>query len=346
MPSTSPKLNVSDLIPFSNAVAGHQGVCSDESGALVVKPCTQAEIDFYQSTSSGHAAFQKFIPTFMGTLTAGGLGSENADGSAAIAVAGEEAQIGTAQGRKLDTDVSIVLENVTAGFKKPNVIDLKLGSQLWDQDATEEKKQRMDDVSRTTTSGSLGFRIAGMRIYRPSGRPEDIGKFSENIDSTEEDYLSADKMYGRRFDAENVQEAFIEFFGPDRRSLQTNAATRGILTHLTKEIAALESVLEKEESRFYSSSILIVYEGDQEALNTALEGETQRREALSNAPTTANTTEDSDDDDEEAQFPKTCELRMIDFAHSQWTPGNGPDENVLQGIRNVRKIVAKLASES
>jgi 1D-myo-inositol-tetrakisphosphate 5-kinase/inositol-polyphosphate multikinase len=39
-------------------------------------------------------------------------------------------------------------------------------------------------------------------------------------------------------------------------------------------------------------------------------------------------------------------VKMIDFAHAQWTPGKGPDENVIKGLKNIENqmdaLIAKL----
>ena len=43
----------------------------DPSGDFIVKPCTQAELDFYEDTVAQHADFAALIPTFMGTLQLG-----------------------------------------------------------------------------------------------------------------------------------------------------------------------------------------------------------------------------------------------------------------------------------
>jgi hypothetical protein len=58
----------------------------------------------------------------------------------------------------------IVISNLSYNFKKPNIIDIKLGTKLFDRLASEEKKNRMQNVADTTTSGSLGFRICGMKV--------------------------------------------------------------------------------------------------------------------------------------------------------------------------------------
>uniref|UniRef100_V5EFE5 Kinase n=1 Tax=Kalmanozyma brasiliensis (strain GHG001) TaxID=1365824 RepID=V5EFE5_KALBG len=58
----------------------------------------------------------------------------------------------------------VVMENLTYGYEKPNVCDIKLGTQLWDEDANEEKRQRMDKAAANTTSGSHGIRLTGWQV--------------------------------------------------------------------------------------------------------------------------------------------------------------------------------------
>lgn len=57
-----------------------------------------------------------------------------------------------------------MLENLCAHFVKPSIVDFKLGKQLWDQDASPEKRQRMDQASRSTTSGSTGLRLTACQV--------------------------------------------------------------------------------------------------------------------------------------------------------------------------------------
>ena len=44
------------------------GVLTDQSGDLIVKPCTVAETAFYQSALQKHEAFASLMPTYMGNL--------------------------------------------------------------------------------------------------------------------------------------------------------------------------------------------------------------------------------------------------------------------------------------
>jgi 1D-myo-inositol-tetrakisphosphate 5-kinase/inositol-polyphosphate multikinase len=262
---------------------------------MIVKPCTRQEIEFYESASA-HPEFEAFMPTFMGMLA---LANETE-------VAQQKPDVPSQKhGKKVKTGESIVLENVTGGFRKPNVMDIKLGAQLWDESASQEKRDRLDKVAAATTSSSLGFRIAGMKVWKGKGPPLD-----------EHGYSVFDKLYGRTFTAETVIEAFETFLN-GRKEL---AAAFGA------DIEALQQVLEREESRMYSSSILLVYEGDPAGEEPVLKVDDDE------------TDEDSESDD----GPKTHSTHLIDFAHAKWTPGEGADENVLQGVRSVCTILKRL----
>jgi 1D-myo-inositol-tetrakisphosphate 5-kinase/inositol-polyphosphate multikinase len=60
----------------------------------------------------------------------------------------------------------IVLENVAHGFRKPNILDIKLGTVLYDEDATPQKRERMENKARYTTSGEAGIRLTGFQVRR------------------------------------------------------------------------------------------------------------------------------------------------------------------------------------
>jgi 1D-myo-inositol-tetrakisphosphate 5-kinase/inositol-polyphosphate multikinase len=68
----------------------------------------------------------------------------------------------------------IVIENIAHGFQKPNTIDIKLGTVLYDEDAPPEKKERMEIKARSTTSGDTGIRLTGFQVRR--------GPFTQNDD--------------------------------------------------------------------------------------------------------------------------------------------------------------------
>lgn len=59
---------------------------------------------------------------------------------------------------------AVILENLTHPFEKANVLDVKLGTQLWDEDSSDEKRRRMDQVAMDTTSGKMGLRLTGFQV--------------------------------------------------------------------------------------------------------------------------------------------------------------------------------------
>jgi Inositol polyphosphate kinase len=50
------------------------------------------------------------------------------------------------------------------GFRKPNILDIKLGTVLYDEDAPPDKKERMQNTARRTTSGETGIRLTGFQV--------------------------------------------------------------------------------------------------------------------------------------------------------------------------------------
>lgn len=339
-----------------------EGVLTDEAGALVIKPCTAAEIAFYEETGISHPDFAELIPTFIGMLQLGETdrvrqalsASQTAQAQATLPLKplaiNENPHVsasvgshnnGPLRGAPLKTEIAIVLENIAAGFVKPNILDIKLGARLWDDDSPEPKRQRLNKVAEVTTSKSLGFRVAGMKKF----------------DGTA--YQIFDKFYGRELNAETAHEAFNQLFDIIGDNADTESFEH-VLPGALEAVEEIERVVSHQESRMYSSSLLFVYEGDRNARRTAINalseaqglddakgnihdgGSTSTPVKIGAGP--SNTVEDGDeeDDDEEAAQPKLFDVRVIDFAHSRWTPGQGPDENMLQGIRSVVDILRKM----
>ncbi|KAL8811232.1 MAG: hypothetical protein Q9223_003352 [Gallowayella weberi] len=328
------------------------GVLSDPSGAVVIKPCSQAEADFYHSTADPkHAHFAMFIPTFMGTLELNSK-SELAAATTAIMNPTEAGQAITdsqhaipnapvvekawapSNGGKIKTDLAIVLENIAAPFKKPNILDVKLGARLWDEKAPPDKRAKLDKVAEETTSKPLGFRIAGMRTWQGAAGTESNGVSKDT-------YKLYDKHYGRTLSVETVRQGFEDYFLLERGAAATGAV-RKVIKRFLEDLAGLEYALEHEESRMYSASLLFVYEGDKGALEDALVGE---RDESTNG-LNGNETHEEDDDGDEEHAPAVQGLKLIDFAHAEWTPGQGRDENLLHGLRSTIKILEGLLKSS
>lgn len=384
-----------ETVPFAHGAAGHQGISTSTDGSLLIKPCTQAEIDFYESAKD-HPEFQAHMPVYMGSLTLGNaevqkqasmLQSQQGGNdflqpsNGPMATGQSRGHSRTASGHitseplikrsattewtpsggaKLTSNLSIVLSNATAGFQKPNVIDLKLGARLWDNDAPVAKRVKLDEVANTSTSGSLGFRIAGMKVY--VGDTQDSNMQREVNTHAEDGYKTYDKFYGRNniTDA-NIRSAFDAFLyslqlHPRRAAQDAEAHRKALLRRLLlverllREVSSIQYVLENEESRMYSASILMVYEGDPDALDAVIkyrkvDDRAVVAEAIEPDDTGTEEADDDEDEDDEGVKQKIHEVVMIDFAHAHWTPGQGPDENVLQGVRSIRGILETILQE-
>ena len=57
-----------------------------------------------------------------------------------------------------------MLENLSHAFSKPNILDIKLGTVLYDDDASAEKRARMEKTARETTSLETGVRLTGFQV--------------------------------------------------------------------------------------------------------------------------------------------------------------------------------------
>ncbi|KAF9772461.1 hypothetical protein IL306_009826 [Fusarium sp. DS 682] len=364
-----------DLRDYNYAVAGHAGTLCTPDGELFIKPCTQSEIDFYQSANRRHPEFADIMPLFMGSLLltdptestideavagvishAGDLMTSKEEIVASVAeqvahaTATQQKEGGSwvpAKDNKIKTDKAVVLDNATFGFKKPNILDVKLGVRLWADDAPQQKKQRFDKISAETTHGSLGFRIAGMRVYRGS---EDASELDE------ENYKIYDKDYGRiTVTQENVFDEFRKFIFNKSAGIDEDLG-KAVCAAFVRDLERVEDVLSRHESRMYSSSLLFIFEGDGQALRSAIEENNALIDAEAGIGQAARTTKrvDSgialDDEDEldedsdlEASLPQIYSLKLIDFAHAEWTPGQGPDENALTGVRSLLHIFQEMA---
>jgi 1D-myo-inositol-tetrakisphosphate 5-kinase/inositol-polyphosphate multikinase len=310
------------------------GVLSNGTGVLA-KPCTAAEIAFYETVTSSHRDVARHLPTYIGQLSLSADQNSAKETLDTGVIQTTDGSIERLHGKKLDTDLHIVLEDIAHGFKKPNVLDLKLGAQLWDEAAKPEKRARLDQIANETTSGSLGFRIAGMRTYKGESPPEVSEELKEYVECDKEGgNWVYNKMYGRKFDSENVSDGFVEYIFPGKKTEAELDRAREVLAYFLGEVKDIQEVFESKESRMYGASILLVYEGDvEEYANT--------KQRLRSAHP-----EDEDDEDEDEYVPKLAEVKMIDFAHATWTPGQGQDENALRGMRSTVKILKNLLDKA
>ncbi|KAI1386639.1 inositol polyphosphate multikinase [Hypoxylon trugodes] len=388
-----------DLKDYNYAVAGHAGTMCDADGELFIKPCTQSEVEFYESAHAQHPDFAEIMPLYVGTLSLNEATDQamihaqipnlvehadipfsvkeeiqshlHLDDRSSIAETPVEKEIISDnvkwipnKARKIVTDRAVVLENASFGYKKPNIMDAKLGIRLWADDAPSEKKDRFNKITEETTHKNFGFRVAGMRVYKGS---------TDEAELDEEGFKIYDKDWGRfSVNDDNIVNSFKKFIFNEAAGIDKELG-KTIAGAFAEDLRRIQEILEKEESRMYSSSLLFVFEGDGAALREAItekkaiaERETndaivlEHKRSSTRAPV-SNLRVDSgigmseeelcesvdiealdeledDDSDEEFELPHIYTLKLIDFAHAAWKPGQGPDENVLLGVRSLAKI--------
>lgn len=323
------------FVPLSTQVAGHDGVLSDENGFVIIKPCTDTEIAFYEKCLKDVPVLLDCIPAFMGTLEL------NTPESLASLTPEIAAQIPADLVDKLDPAYSppnnvyeraVVLENLAYGYSKPCILDLKLGSLLCGPDATNEKRARLEKVSSSTTSGSLGVRVTGMRVWNAATNA----------------FVDHERKWGKTLNRRTIYEhGILGYFKSQIRREQKQLIASRFLEDITRIINTLDDV----ELRVYSPSLLFVYEGDQGALDLAIEAEGKQliRDELGNgivddmishtSASDADLPSDADSLSSSDEARDFCICRMIDFAHAEFTPGQGRDDNILNGLKSAKKLL-------
>lgn len=105
-------------------------------------------------------------------------------------------------------------------------------------------------VGKYPSQQDLGMRVVGMRVNR------------YDVASDTQEYLAYSKQYGRALASEDMlqQKGFDEFFNAGY------ALPATVIPAICRKVDAIKAWFERENTqyKFYSSSLLIVYEGDKE----------------------------------------------------------------------------------
>ncbi|KAL6945726.1 hypothetical protein ACO0OE_002703 [Hanseniaspora uvarum] len=355
---------------FDMAAAGHAGIMTNEEESLFFKPALEQEIAFYNTVKENNdrndnllspdaqmrddvSPLDEWIPKYIGTMQKTSQVSKE-----------ELENLGQSVRTKMEVqelvdnanpnDQFIVLENVLNGYKSPNVMDIKLGKVLYDESASTEKKNRLIKVSRETTSGSLGFRICGIKMANIQKANHSIFLPAELSYQNNDSYISVNKQFGRRLQTETDIKSSLKVFFNNHEAGDEYFIS--LLTIFLERLEALIDTLNNSRANFISSSILLIFESDVErikehGINDVLIDSDFDIMSYIDDISDSNETVEIDGEQIGIQALRKefslSKLKLVDFGHSKI--GNDLNiknkENVISGLYALKKLLAELLNE-
>jgi Inositol polyphosphate kinase len=307
-------------------VGGHSGLMAHDG--RVFKPLPRGprgdmEAGFYLKVNSGARKYQPpatFMPRFHGLI--------EVEREEHNELQGKDSKSFSSGHRYLE------LDDLTFPYKRPCVMDIKMGVQAWDEDASIPKIHK--EASKYPTQQNVGFRLTGMRVWdkRPAltkkiSAAEVAGEEGGNAEAKriaklknagqdhrndhvalpaaalppssssegsplpppfvvipegydfhpQGTYREHGRAFGYGLDEKTLEEGFREFLFDGHR-----VRVELIPSFLERLLEIREWIIKQDEHRFYGSSLLFIYEGEEREGGQRL-------------------------------LPVGVEVRMIDFAH-------------------------------
>ncbi|ORX83677.1 SAICAR synthase-like protein [Anaeromyces robustus] len=324
---------------FDGQVAGHGNILQLPNDTLV-KVSSQTEIDFYKIVEEKNIPIKKFMPKCY-----------NFDPYFE--------EVKEKYLPKEDNKIYINMENLLSSFKNPTVMDLKLGTRLYDDNASEEKKQRMILNAASTTSLKTGLKICGLRI----------------TDKSDKTVMKFDKKYGRALNENNLANGVLRFLlnfseegyknvtvnnleeemDQEIFNIKPSKYTLGFLQEILNKTYQLKETIMESPVRIYGCSLCIIYETiNVEEEIKKFEKSQSLKNKIINSNESINTNDiDSDNHDDynsskndqyHYQYPYSYYL--IDFAHANLVdPELGEDPSMMKGIDRLISILEKYIYE-
>ncbi|CAG8618275.1 12590_t:CDS:2 [Ambispora gerdemannii] len=253
------------LQSFEHQLGGHKKLLSMNDGSILVKPSNTIEREFYEN-SVLYPEFAQWIPRYFGSLQLQGVQSQLATIATnivdSVEANGTVGGVGSGEG-------TICIENITCKFKKPCMLDLKLGIVLYGPDADEAKRQKMIKKAESSTSSTLGIRITAMKVYEKS----------------KNSFIIYPREFGYSLTKDTVFSGFAKYFDVLQDSPPHNLRSV-VIKRFIDDLQEFHKVLENHELRLHSASLLFVYEGDEKVLADALEQEKQQGDIGGKKPNT------------------------------------------------------------
>lgn len=276
---TSGAASSSDLASFDQA-GGHEGSFKSDGGILV-KKVTEREASFYELAEEEGLWPASLLPKFYG---------------------------------RVDGD-SIKIENLTHGFARPCVMDLKMGVQtVEDDESSLLKKVKMKALDVVTGTKSVGCRLEGLSMYRTLDRIKGTKAQSHSISAHV------------RVSLQDV----ITFFLTDESGVRTDLALR----FQTAVEGILRQFEENDKFRFIGSSILFIYDNDNYTPYMRWARALRKLHVINPAVRLR-------EDQISGLTRRTkCDVRMIDFAHTGPMPRDMvKDEGYITGLNTILKAL-------
>lgn len=148
--------------------------------------------------------------------------------------------------------------------------------------------------------------------------------------------VNTPKSYGKSIKASQLSEGVAKFFpvGDATSSGLPKETLVPILQGIREEVQEIRDIFAKLEVRMVGGSLLVIYEADWQKAREGLEEEEVDGDS-----------DESDSDDEEKKRGPPFVVKVIDFAHTILTPGEGVDGGVLLGLDTVLRLLDDRLSE-